>query len=180
MPELQVLNDEERKPVSIGEQIGRRPIFAAGNVGTGGDVEMLRWSQSGDRRSLQLLVLHDDGDREMAYDEPQDESLTAAEQYGWQVVRIAQDWKTVFARPLEKKVAAAVAAAAPAAASTAPATATTPAEAGPPPTRWGEELAAFARADRETPAAPGASVCSAPRTSVSGPRWPTISRDSTP
>jgi lysophospholipase L1-like esterase/PAS domain-containing protein len=158
LPELQVLNDEERKPVSIGEQIGRRPIFAAGNVGTGGDVEMLRWSQSGDRRSLQLLVLHDDADREMAYGEPQDESLTAAERYGWQVVRMAQDWKTVFARPLEKKVAAAAVAATPAAASTAPATATTPAEAGPPPTRWGEELAAFARADREQPAAPGG-VC---------------------
>jgi lysophospholipase L1-like esterase len=107
LPELQVLNDEERKPVSIGEMIGRRPIFAAGNVGTGGDVEMLRWSQSGDRRSLQLLVLHDDADREMAYGEPQDESLVAAERYGWQVVRMAQDWKAVFARPLTRKTAAA-------------------------------------------------------------------------
>ncbi|MFM8951633.1 MAG: GDSL-type esterase/lipase family protein [Planctomycetaceae bacterium] len=107
LPELQVLNDEERKPVSIGEMIGRRPIFAAGNVGTGGDVEMLRWSQSGDRRSLQLLVLHDDADREMAYGEPQDESRAAAERYGWQVVRMAQDWKDVFARPLTRKTAAA-------------------------------------------------------------------------
>jgi lysophospholipase L1-like esterase len=103
LPELQVLNDEERKPVSIGEMIGRRPIFAAGNVGTGGDVEMLRWSQSGDRRSLQLLVLHDDAMREMAYREPQDKSLAAAERYGWQVVRMAQDWKRVFSRPLAKK-----------------------------------------------------------------------------
>jgi lysophospholipase L1-like esterase len=106
LPELQVLNDEERKPVSIGEIIGRRPIFAAGNVGTGGDVEMLRWSQSGDRRSLQLLVLHDDADREMAYGEPQDESLVAAERYGWQVVRMGQDWKAVFARPLTRKTVA--------------------------------------------------------------------------
>ena len=107
LPELQVLNDEERKPVSIGEMIGRRPIFAAGNVGTGGDVDMLRWSQSGDRRSLQLLVLHDDGEREMAYGEPQDESLAAAERYGWQVVRMATDWKTVFVRPLARKTVAA-------------------------------------------------------------------------
>ncbi len=99
LPELQVLNDEERKPVSIGEQIGRRPIFTAGNVGTGGDIAMLRWSQSGERRSLQLLVLHDDAAREMAYGEPGNESLDAAEQYGWQVVRIARDWATVFGRP---------------------------------------------------------------------------------
>lgn len=172
MPELQMLNDEERKPVSIGERIGRRPIFAAGNVGTGGDVEMLRWSQSGDRRSLQLLVLHDDADREMAYGEPQDESLTAAERYGWQVVRMATDWRTVFARPLEKKVAAA--AAAPAAVSTAPATTTTPAEAGPPPTRWGEELAAFARADREQPAAPGG-VCLIGSSNIR--QWNTLADD---
>jgi PAS domain-containing protein len=150
LPELQMLNDEERKPVSIGEQIGRRPIFAAGNVGTGGDVEMLRWSQSGDRRSLQLLVLHDDADREMAYGEPQDESLAAAERYGWQVVRMATDWRAVFARPLEKRVGLKPqAAAAPPAAPTAP---------GPPPTRWGEELLAFARLDRESPAQPGG-VC---------------------
>ena len=171
LPELQVLNDEERKPVSIGEQIGRRPIFAAGNVGTGGDVDMLRWSQSGDRRSLQLLVLHDDADREMAYGEPQDESLAAAERYGWPVVRMATDWKTVFARALTKKTAAASGtnAAAPAPVKTA-----TSAEAGPPPTRWGEELAAFARADRETPAALGG-VCLLGSSNIR--QWTTLADD---
>jgi len=79
MPHLQVLNDEERKPVSIGEHIGRRPIFAAGNVGTTGDIEMLRWSQSSRYPSLQLLVLHDDADREMAYGEASNDSLESAE-----------------------------------------------------------------------------------------------------
>ena len=138
-PELEVLNDEARKPVSIGEQIGRRPIFAAGNVGTGGDVEMLRWSQSSRRPNLQLLVLHDDADREMAYGEPTNESLDAAEKYGWQVVRIATDWKRVFAQPLEKR---------PARAAAAPA-------AGPPPTRWDDELAAYADRDRAAAPAPG-------------------------
>ncbi|NDC53722.1 MAG: haloacid dehalogenase-like hydrolase, partial [Planctomycetia bacterium] len=98
-PELEVLNDEGRKPVSIGEQIGRRPILAAGNVGTAGDVAMLRWSQSGPRPNLQLLVHHDDGEREMAYDEPTNASLDAAKRYGWQVVGIAADWKRVFAKP---------------------------------------------------------------------------------
>ena len=113
-PELEVLNDEARKPVSIGEHIGRRPIFTAGNVGTGGDVEMLRWSQSSSRPNLQLLVFHDDADREMAYGEPTNESLDAAAKYGWQVVRIATDWKRVFAKPLEKKSAVASSAAPPA------------------------------------------------------------------
>lgn len=151
-PELAVLNDEARKPVSIGEQIGRRPIFVAGNVGTGGDVEMLRWSQSSSRPNLQLLVLHDDADREMAYGEPTNESLDAAAKYGWQVVRIATDWKRVFAKPLEKKSAKVGSAAALSPVVTTPVTA--PA-AGPPPTRWEEELAAYAERDRAAPPAPG-------------------------
>ena len=181
LPELEILNDEERKPVSIGEQIGRRPIFAAGNVGTGGDVEMLRWSQSGDRRSLQLLVLHDDADREMAYGEPQDESVEAAERYGWRVVRMKSDWRNVFARPLEKRAGAMpqpAAAATPAAVTPAAAQAAVPAGAtaneGPPPTRWGEELAAFARLDRESPNQPGG-VCLLGSSNVR--MWTTLADD---
>lgn len=172
LPELQLLNDEDRKPVSIGEQIGRRPIFAAGNVGTGGDVEMLRWSQSGDRRSLQLLVLHDDADREMAYGEPQDESLAAAERYGWRVVRIAQDWNRVFGRPLVKQPGPAAASSAPAAPAPRPAPPSTPS--GIPPTRWGQELAGFARTDRESPATPGG-VCLVGSSNIR--MWSTLADD---
>ena len=168
LPQLHVLNDEERKPVSIGEHIGRRPILAVGNVGTTGDIEMLRWSQAGDRPSLQLLVLHDDAEREMAYGEPLNESLDAATKYGWQVVRMAQDWNRVFGKPLARKSPAAPSAVAapPVNASAAsapvtppPAAATTPAaEAGPPATKWEEEIAAYEKLDREAPALPGGIV----------------------
>jgi lysophospholipase L1-like esterase/phosphoglycolate phosphatase-like HAD superfamily hydrolase len=168
LPQLHVLNDEERKPVSIGEHIGRRPILAVGNVGTTGDIEMLRWSQAGDRPSLQLLVLHDDADREMAYGEPANESLDAAARYDWQVVSMARDWNRVFAKPLARKSPAAPAAvAAPpvnASATSAPVTpppaaATTPAaEAGPPATKWEEEIAAYEKLDREAPVLPGGIV----------------------
>jgi len=174
LPQLQVLNDEERKPVSIGEHIGRRPILAVGNVGTKGDIDMLRWSQSGHRPNLQLLVLHDDDAREMAYGEAGHESLDAAERYGWQVVRMASDWRQVFAKPLVKKQAAAAPAAAdvpaPAAARAVPAE-TTPASSapsaapaapaageGPPPTTWEDELAAYERRDREAPPEAGGIV----------------------
>jgi len=173
LPQLAVLNDEERKPVSIGEQIGRRPIFAAGNVGTTGDIEMLRWSQSGSRPSLQLLVLHDDADREMAYGEASNDSLEAAEKYGWSVVRMAKDWNRVFARPLEKKrpwppnpaapatsgpVPAASAAPEPQASVPSVPVATTPTAQPQSAGRWEEEIAAIERADREAPAAPGGVV----------------------
>jgi lysophospholipase L1-like esterase/phosphoglycolate phosphatase-like HAD superfamily hydrolase len=168
LPQLHVLNDEERKPVSIGEHIGRRPILAVGNVGTTGDIEMLRWSQAGDRPSLQLLVLHDDADREMAYGEPANESLDAAARYDWQVVSMARDWSRVFAKPLARTspaVPAAVAAppvnasAASAPVTPPPAAVTTPAaEAGPPATKWEEEIAAYEKLDREAPALPGGIV----------------------
>jgi lysophospholipase L1-like esterase/phosphoserine phosphatase len=142
-PNLEVLNDEARKPVSIGEQIGRRPIFAAGNVGTGGDVEMLRWSQSSPRPNLQLLVLHDDADREMAYGEPTNESLDAAAKYGWQVVKIARDWNRMFTKPLTKRH---------------PATAGQVPSAAPQPAGWEKDIAAYERRDAEQPPIPGG-VC---------------------
>jgi len=162
MPHLHVLNDEERKPVSIGEHIGRRPIFAAGNVGSTGDIEMLRWSQSSRRPNLQVLVLHDDAEREMAYGEASNDSLEAAEKYGWSVVRMATDWNRIFARPLEKKQAApspnpsapAVSTPAP----VVPAAEPAPQAALPPPVRWENEIAAFEKADREQPPAPGGVV----------------------
>jgi lysophospholipase L1-like esterase len=162
LPHLQVLNDEERKPVSIGEHIGRRPIFAAGNVGSTGDIEMLRWSQSSRRPNLQVLVLHDDADREMAYGEASNDSLEAAEKYGWNVVRMATDWNQIFARPLEKKQAApapnsstpATSVPAPVVpAPVVPATEPAPQAAVPPPVRWENEIAAFETADRENPPA---------------------------
>lgn len=157
LPHLQVLNDEERKPVSIGEHIGRRPIFAAGNVGSTGDIEMLRWSQSSNRPNLQLLVLHDDDDREMAYGEPSNDSLEAAEKYGWNVVRMAKDWNRIFPRPLEKKQA--VPASNPSApAPVAPAAEPAPQAAVPPPVRWENEIAAFEKADGVQPPPSGGVV----------------------
>jgi lysophospholipase L1-like esterase/phosphoserine phosphatase len=174
LPQLHVLNDEERKPVSIGEHIGRRPILAVGNVGTKGDIDMLRWSQSGHRPSLQLLVLHDDDTREMAYGEPGNASLEAAATYGWQVVSMASDWRRVFAEPLVKKrphaapaptgvpapaaPPAVSAEPAPAASASAPAPAPAPAVAGPTPAKWEDELAAYERRDRESPPEAGGIV----------------------
>jgi len=156
LPQLHVLNDAERKPVSIGEHIGRRPILAVGNVGTTGDIEMLRWSQAGERPSLQLLVLHDDAEREMAYGEPSDESLSAATRYGWQVVRMASDWKRVFAAPLARRATetrpATAAAAAVVTASPTPVAPPTPES--PPTSKWESEIAAYEELDRESPVEP--------------------------
>ena len=52
--------------VNIQRELGRRPIFAAGN--TAGDREMLEYALASEGPSMALLVDHDDADREYAYE----------------------------------------------------------------------------------------------------------------
>lgn len=92
------LNDGEGKPVTINLAIGTRPVFVAGNEGGRGDIAMMRWSKDREGPSFQLLVNHDDADREYAYAEPDNYSLNAAQKYGFHVVSIKRDWKTVVGR----------------------------------------------------------------------------------
>jgi hypothetical protein len=96
LPEIARINDHAGKPIGIDLHIGKRPVFAAGNERTGGDIAMLTYSQGRSGASFQLLINHDDGEREFAYQEPNNASLNAAEANGWQVVSIKNDWKTVF------------------------------------------------------------------------------------
>lgn len=96
LPEILRINDQADKPIGIDLHIGKRPVFAAGNERTGGDIAMLTYSQGRSGASFQLLINHDDAQREFAYQEPDNASLNAAEANGWQVVSIKNDWKTVF------------------------------------------------------------------------------------
>ena len=43
--ELLTICDHDGKPVNIDLHIGKRPVLAAGDVRTGGDIEMLRYCQ---------------------------------------------------------------------------------------------------------------------------------------
>ena len=83
------------KPVLIERQIGRRPVFAAGNGST--DPEMLTYTADGSFKSLCILIHHDDSEREYAY--TNERLYELARQKGWPVVRMKEDWKVVF--PLE-------------------------------------------------------------------------------
>lgn len=95
---LENMNDKEGKPVTIHRAIGMRPVFVAGNVGSHGDIAMMRWSRDRDGPSFQLLINHDDAEREFAYAELDNYSLNAAKKYGFQVVSIKRDWKTIIVR----------------------------------------------------------------------------------
>jgi len=92
---LDVFDDGAAKPPRIWSRTGKRPIFAAGN--SNGDIPMLQFANKPPRPAFRLLVLHDDATREFDYVSGAEKSLTLAKQYGWSVVSMKNDWKTVFA-----------------------------------------------------------------------------------
>ena len=93
---VHALNDGAVKPKNFDLQVGRRPILAVGNVRSGGDLDMLRYSQQPGTPNLQVLIRHDDFEREYAYDEPDGASVKAANANGWLLVSMRFDWLRIF------------------------------------------------------------------------------------
>jgi len=97
--EIDLIDDQAGKPVGIQRNIGRRPIFAAGN--SDGDFQMLEWTTSGNGPSLGLLVHHTDAAREYAYDRDSHigklgKGLDEAPQRGWLLIDMKNDWKSIY------------------------------------------------------------------------------------
>jgi hypothetical protein len=99
LPEVDLIDDKEGKPVGIQSRIGHRPIAAFGN--SDGDLQMLEWTMAGSGPRFALFVHHDDAAREYAYDRADrlqtfskgwDEGLAK----GWTVVSMKDDWSSVF------------------------------------------------------------------------------------
>lgn len=95
LAEADVFDDGDTKPVRIWSRIGRRPVVAGGN--SNGDIPMLHYTGGPSRHGLRLLLLHDDPQREFDYTAGAEQSLERADQEGWTVVSIKNDWSTVFA-----------------------------------------------------------------------------------
>jgi hypothetical protein len=98
-PKIDFIDDKEGKPVAIDKFIGRRPIAALGN--SDGDLQMLQWAAAAEGARLMLLVHHTDADREWAYDRKSmigrlDKALDEANQRGWIVVDMQQDWRVIY------------------------------------------------------------------------------------
>jgi phosphoglycolate phosphatase-like HAD superfamily hydrolase len=99
LPELDLMDDKEGKPVGIHSRIGRRPIAAFGN--SDGDLQMLQWTMAGPGARFALFVHHDDAAREFAYDRADklqtfsagwDEAIARK----WTVVSMREDWGTIY------------------------------------------------------------------------------------
>ncbi len=99
LPEIDLVDDKEGKPVGIQQVIGRRPIMAFGN--SDGDLQMLQWTMAGDGPRFALIVHHTDADREWAYDRDShigklDKALDEGTAKGWTIVDMKKDWNTIF------------------------------------------------------------------------------------
>jgi phosphoserine phosphatase len=76
------------KPEHIFAQTGRLPAFAGGNADV--DIEMLSSA------AFSVIVNHDDAEREFAYTSSAEASFAKAEELGWTVISMKNDWNTVF------------------------------------------------------------------------------------
>ncbi len=105
-PKLLLDNNFSGKPEDIYLFIGRHPKAAFGN--STGDQQMLEYTQAGGGASLEMLVLHDDAQREYAYGPAQGLPATKvgtftqalydeAKAKGWTVISMKNDWKHIFA-----------------------------------------------------------------------------------
>jgi len=92
--EMEFFDDGPEKPVRIWSRLGRRPVIVGGN--SNGDIAMMRFANIAERKSLRLLVHHDDGEREFAYDDGAEDALARAADRGWTVVSMKDDWSTIF------------------------------------------------------------------------------------
>lgn len=90
---VEPINDEAGKPVNILNKIGIVPSLAIGN--SSGDYHMLEFSKNA-RRSLQMIVNHDDPVRE--YDYEADKMRNMCLDNGWQEISMKNDFKLIFCK----------------------------------------------------------------------------------
>jgi phosphoserine phosphatase len=87
-------DDGPGKPVNIELHIGRPPILTGGN--SNGDIEMLEFAEASGKPFLNLLLHHDDAEREYAYDGGAEKALRLARERGWTVISMKDDFRAVF------------------------------------------------------------------------------------
>jgi hypothetical protein len=93
-PNIDIFNERSMKAENIQLHIGRRPIFVAGNAD--GDLAMMGLAEGGKNPFLNLLVRHDDPEREFAYDEKTDKVVQMAQSHEWTIVSMKNDFNVVF------------------------------------------------------------------------------------
>jgi len=106
LPEVDFINDKEGKPIGINKFIGRIPLFCSGN--SDGDLAMMQYTSSGTGNRFMLYLHHTDSVREWAYDRNSsvgrlDKGLDEANEKGWTVINMKDDWKVIYPFELEEE-----------------------------------------------------------------------------
>lgn len=99
LPELNFIDDKLGKPAGIHQQIGKRPVFTAGN--SDGDYAMMQYTSTGSGPRFGLYVHHTDSLREYAYDRQSplarlSMGLDDAGKYHWVIADMQKDWKRIY------------------------------------------------------------------------------------
>jgi len=98
-PEILYINNDENKVISIEQRIGKRPVVAFGNSDS--DIPMLEWTSENQHKHLVGIIHHTDAQREWAYDKDTkigklSKGLKLAQDKGWMVVDMKNDWKKIY------------------------------------------------------------------------------------
>ena len=92
--DMDVIDDGPGKAIQIWNVIGRYPILAAGN--SNGDIEMLKFAQASGKPYLNLLLLHDDSQREFDYQQGAEKALALATDNDWNIISMKEDFNNIF------------------------------------------------------------------------------------
>ena len=94
-----VYNYKKNKVTQITQEIGRRPVLSFGN--SSGDVSMHNYTLSDNPyKSMAFMLVADDGERD--YGTEGEEKRERWEASGYQVISMANDWKTIYGSDVEK------------------------------------------------------------------------------
>jgi hypothetical protein len=92
---VEPFNDGPGKPINIQLHVGRPPILVGGN--SNGDVPLMEFAAASGKPFLNLLVHHDDAEREYASDQSAEQAQKTAKERKWTIVSMQDDFKVVFA-----------------------------------------------------------------------------------
>jgi len=87
--------DGPGKPINIQLHVGRPPILACGN--TDGDIPMMEFVAASGNPYLNLLVKHDDDEREYNSDASAKIAQRTAKERGWTIISMKEGFKMIFA-----------------------------------------------------------------------------------
>lgn len=91
---VEPFNDGPGKPINIQLHVGRPPILVGGN--SNGDVPMMEFAAASGKPFLNLLVHHDDAEREYASDHSAEQALATAQERHWTIISMKDDFAVVF------------------------------------------------------------------------------------